>query len=502
MFNLEEIHDTNINIIQKEEYEIALKNFVLFGLYEEKETVFVSNLNLAIAFDYIEKNNLSQKVICLDEISFDKLYNKYIELKTDKQMNDIATVQEQTVIEDDDISVSEFLKTSSDIMTSEESAPIIKFVNSLFYQAIKKKASDIHIELHEFKGEIRYRINGVLTKHIELDKNIMALVVSRIKVISQLDISEKRLPQDGRTSIKLSGKTLDIRVSVLPTFYGERVVMRILMQSEDIPSLENLGIDINITKKLIDLSHNAHGMILVTGPTGSGKSTTLHSLLHKIQSRDKNIITVEDPVEYKSDTINQIQVNEAVGLTFASGLRSILRQDPDIIMVGEIRDEQTASIAVQSALTGHLVFSTLHTNTAPSAITRLLDMGVERFLISSALLGVLAQRLVRVVCQKCKEEDELSDYYKKEFEIKTNPTIYKEVGCKECNFTGYTNRVAIAELFIMQENVQTALKQNVDDTILKDLASKNGMISIKHQLIDMVLKGTTTLSEAIRVGLK
>jgi len=502
MFNLEEIHDTNINIIQKEEYEIALKNFVLFGLYEDTETVFVSNLNLAIAFDYIEKNDLSQKVICLDEISFDKLYNKYIELKTDKQMNDIATVQEQTVIEDDDISVSEFLKTSSDIMTSEESAPIIKFVNSLFYQAIKKKASDIHIELHEFKGEIRYRINGVLTKHIELDKNIMALVVSRIKVISQLDISEKRLPQDGRTSIKLSGRTLDIRVSVLPTFYGERVVMRILMQSEDIPSLENLGIDINITKKLIDLSDNAHGMILVTGPTGSGKSTTLHSLLHKIQSRDKNIITVEDPVEYKSDTINQIQVNEAVGLTFASGLRSILRQDPDIIMVGEIRDEQTASIAVQSALTGHLVFSTLHTNTAPSAITRLLDMGVERFLISSALLGVLAQRLVRVVCQKCKEEDELSDYYKNEFEIKTNPIIYKEVGCKECNFTGYTNRVAIAELFIMQENVQTALKQNVDDTILKDLASKNGMISIKYQLIDMVLKGTTTLSEAIRVGLK
>ena len=502
MFNLEEIHDTNINIIQKEEYEIALKNFVLFGLYEDTETVFVSNLNLAIAFDYIEKNDLSQKVICLDEISFDKLYNKYIELKTDKQMNDIATVQEQTVIEDDDISVSEFLKTSSDIMTSEESAPIIKFVNSLFYQAIKKKASDIHIELHEFKGEIRYRINGVLTKHIELDKNIMALVVSRIKVISQLDISEKRLPQDGRTSIKLSGRTLDIRVSVLPTFYGERVVMRILMQSEDIPSLENLGIDINITKKLIDLSDNAHGMILVTGPTGSGKSTTLHSLLHKIQSRDKNIITVEDPVEYKSDTINQIQVNEAVGLTFASGLRSILRQDPDIIMVGEIRDEQTASIAVQSALTGHLVFSTLHTNTAPSAITRLLDMGVERFLISSALLGVLAQRLVRVVCQKCKEKDELSDYYKNEFEIKTNPIIYKEVGCKECNFTGYTNRVAIAELFIMQENVQTALKQNVDDTILKDLASKNGMISIKYQLIDMVLKGTTTLSEAIRVGLK
>jgi len=502
MFKLEEIHDTNIQTIHKENYEIALKNFVLFGIYQEKEVIFVSNNKINIAFDFINKNNLQEDVICLDEVSFEKLFNKYVEIKTDKQMNDISDVQEQTVVDEDEISVAEFLQTSSDIMTSEESAPIIKFVNSLFYQAIKKKASDIHIEVHEFKGEIRYRINGVLTKHIELDKNIMLLVVSRIKVISQLDISEKRLPQDGRTSIKLSGRTLDIRVSVLPTFYGERVVLRILMQSEDIPSLENLGIDNILTKQLEKLSSNAHGMILVTGPTGSGKSTTLHSLLHKIQSRDKNIITVEDPVEYKSDTINQIQVNEAVGLTFASGLRSILRQDPDIIMVGEIRDNETASIAVQSALTGHLVFSTLHTNTAPSAITRLLDMGVERFLISSALLGVLAQRLVRVVCDKCKEEEQISSYYANELNVQENTIICKEVGCKECNFTGYKKRIAIAELFLMEENVQTVLKQNVDDTILNELASKNGMVSIKQQLINMVLNKSTTLSEAIRVGLK
>jgi general secretion pathway protein E len=224
--------------------------------------------------------------------------------------------------------------------------------------------------------------------------------------------------------------------------------------------------------------------------------------LHKIQSRDKNIITVEDPVEYKSDTINQIQVNSSVGLTFSSGLRSILRQDPDIIMVGEIRDNETASIAVQSALTGHMVFSTLHTNTAPSAITRLLDMGVERFLISSALLGVLAQRLVRVVCDDCKEYEVISSYYAKELNIKENVKICKEVGCKSCNFTGYSKRVAIAELFVMEDNVQMALKQNVDDTILNNLASENGMVSIKKQLISMVQNGTTTLSEAIRVGLK
>ena len=260
--------------------------------------------------------------------------------------------------------------------------------------------------MHEFKAEVRYRVDGVLTKHIELDKNIMSLVISRIKVISNLDISEKRIPQDGRTQIKIAGKTLDIRVSILPTFYGERVVMRILMQSEDILSVQELGFPSYITEELEKVLQNSYGMVLVTGPTGSGKSTTLHSLLHQVVSEEKNIITVEDPVEYKSNEFSQIQVNTKVGLTFASGLRSILRQDPDIIMVGEIRDSETASIAVQSALTGHLLFSTLHTNRAPAAITRLIDMGVEKFLISSSLLAVLAQRLVRKLCDECKCEDE------------------------------------------------------------------------------------------------
>ncbi len=476
MLDIKEIHDINLDVIEYNNYELALKSFVLFTSIEDKTVIAISKEHIAESFDYLSKyQDLELEIKFLNEPSFERLYTKFVEVKTDKQMSDITATTEEAIIDDEDMNISEFLKTSADIMTDEGSAPIIKFVNSLFYQAIKKKSSDIHIELHEFKGEVRYRVDGVLVKHIELDKNIMALVVSRIKVISNLDISEKRVPQDGRTAIKISGKTLDIRVSVLPTFYGERVVMRILMNSSDIPTLSNLGISDTITQSLSKLTSNSYGMILVTGPTGSGKSTTLHSLLQTIESRETNIITVEDPVEYKSDSINQIQVNEKVGLTFASGLRSILRQDPDVIMVGEIRDKETANISIQAALTGHLVFSTLHTNRAPAAITRLIDMGLERFLISSSILGVLAQRLVRKLCNSCKVEDVLAEHHLQEFDIDSDNIIYKALGCKDCNFTGYTGRVAIAELFIVDNNIKLALQETVDDEQLMDLAIKNGI---------------------------
>ena len=500
--NINEIHNTNLVAFDEvENYIVALKNFVLYTKIDDAVVIALSKEYMSISLDYISKIDINEEIVFLDEISFEKLYNRFLEIKTDKEMSAIQQEQEDATLSDDDFSVSEFLKLGSDILTSEESAPIIKFVNSLFYQAIKKKSSDIHIEMHEFKAEVKYRVDGVLIRHIELDKNIMSLVISRIKVISNLDISEKRVPQDGRTQIKVAGKTLGIRVSILPTFYGERVVMRILMQSSDIKSVSELGFPLYITDELEKILQNSYGMVLVTGPTGSGKSTTLHSLLHQVVSVEKNIITVEDPVEYKSNEFSQIQVNTKVGLTFASGLRSILRQDPDIIMVGEIRDSETASIAVQSALTGHLLFSTLHTNRAPAAITRLIDMGVERFLISSSLLAVLAQRLVRRLCPECKNEDD-SFASHKFFGLEANKTIYKPNGCKSCNFTGYNGRIAIGELFIINDEIKEYLKGEVDDNTLMKLATKNGMISLDKQLKTMLENGETSVDEVIRIGIK
>ena len=499
--NIQEIHNSNLLPYEIESYPIALKNYVLFSTIDEEIIIAISKEYMSISFDYLSKFDYEYKIVFLDDLSYEKLYNKFLEIKTDKEMSAIQQEQEGATVEDEDFSVSEFLKVGSDILTSEESAPIIKFVNSLFYQAIKKKSSDIHIEMHEFKAEVRYRVDGVLNKHIELDKNIMSLVISRIKVISNLDISEKRIPQDGRTQIKIAGKTLDIRVSILPTFYGERVVMRILMQSEDILSVNDLGFPKYITDELEKVLENSYGMVLVTGPTGSGKSTTLHSLLHQVVSEEKNIITVEDPVEYKSNKFSQIQVNDKVGLTFASGLRSILRQDPDIIMLGEIRDSETASIAIQSALTGHLLFSTLHTNRAPAAITRLIDMGIEKFLISSALLAVLAQRLVRKLCNDCKCED-TSDASYNLFGFDNNKTIYKANGCKSCNFTGYVGRIAIGELFVINDEIKEYLKTDVDDSTLMSLSLNHGMISLDKQLKQMLEHGDTSVSEAIRIGIK
>lgn len=500
--NIEEIHDiTLIPYDNIDRYDIALKNYVLFTKIDEKVVIALSNEYISLSFDYLSKYNYEYEVIFLDELSYEKLYNRFLEIKTDKEMSEIQQEQEGATLEDEDFSVSEFLKVGSDILTSEESAPIIKFVNSLFYQAIKKKASDIHIEMHEYKAEVRYRIDGVLAKHIELDKNIMSLVISRIKVISNLDISEKRIPQDGRTQIKIAGKTLDIRVSILPTFYGERVVMRILMQSDELLNLEELGFPSYITSELEKVVKNSYGMVLVTGPTGSGKSTTLHSLLHQVVSEEKNIITVEDPVEYKSNDFSQIQVNNKVGLSFASGLRSILRQDPDIIMLGEIRDSETASTAIQAALTGHLLFSTLHTNRAPAAITRLIDMGVEKFLISSSLLAVLAQRLVRKLCDDCKCEDE-SNASHELFNLNYSDKIYKSVGCKSCNFTGYTGRVAIGELFVLSDEIKEYLKGEVDDNTLMKLSLENKMIPLHEQLKHMLINGETSVDEAVRIGIK
>lgn len=500
---IQAIHDLTLEPHEPQDIDIniALKNYVLFTIQKESVVVCINEKYMAMAFEYISKLTQKYEFIFLDEESYERLFNRFLELKTDREFVDIDKTTEDEV-EDEELNLAEFLRNSSDILTSEESAPIIKFVNALFYQAIKKNSSDIHIEMHEFKGEVRFRIDGILVKHIELDKSILNLVISRIKVISNIDISEKRIPQDGRTQVKIAKRTLDIRVSVLPTYYGERVVMRILMDSEQIPTLQELGFDEDVVGVLNDVLKYSHGIILVTGPTGSGKSTSLHAFLQKLTSPEKNIITVEDPVEYKADNINQIQVNAKVGLTFASGLRSILRQDPDIVMVGEIRDTETASIATQAALTGHLVLSTLHTNNATSSIARLVDMKVEPFLISSSLLGVLAQRLVRVLCPKCKQEIPLDEEYAKEFGLPSNAKVCKAEGCKHCNYTGYSGRRAIGEIFILDDEVKTLLKNTTNDHQIRQLVKQKGFITLSQKLKTLVLEGETSMEEAIRVGIK
>jgi len=481
---------------------LLVKNYLLLTNIDTKPFAVLDKEHISDGLNYLAKLSLRCDICFLDRASYERLYNKYIEKRSDKELSSAFSEDEKEEFIEDDISLSEFLKTSSDILTSEESAPIIKFVNSLFYQAIKKRSSDIHIETHENRGIVRFRIDGALIKHVDLDKHIINLIINRIKVISNLDISEKRVPQDGRTVVKISGRSLDVRVSTLPTYYGERVVMRILMDASTIPTLEGLGFDSSLTEEFKTLLSHSYGMILVTGPTGSGKSTTLHSFLSAIATPEKNIITIEDPVEYKANNINQIQVNTKTGLTFAAGLRSILRQDPDIVMVGEIRDTETAKIAVQSALTGHLLLSTLHTNNTTAALTRLIDMGIEEFLISSSLLGVLAQRLVRVLCPHCKIEDEENEEFKVEFGIKKDTKIYKSKGCNQCNFTGYKGRVAVGELFLMNDEVKSMLKKGMNDFEIREIMHRNGLVLLSQKISSLVENGTTSFQEALRVGLK
>ena len=495
------LQDVNLEPLWEEElnHKLSLKHSLLFSEIEGEKRCIVQQETLGDALNYLSKLSLDYPVTLVDDESFERLKNKFLEIQTGSDFAEMSTTSEELIEVEADL--LEFIRNSQDLLSSEESAPIIKLVNSLFFQAIKKGASDIHIESGEKKGEVRLRIDGALKKHIDLEKSIVALVINRIKVISSLDISEKRVPQDGRTQISISGKTLDVRVSILPTYHGERVVMRILMQSEHIPTLESLGFVEEITKDLYKLLNHAHGMILVTGPTGSGKSTTLHACLQHISTPDKNIITVEDPVEYNADNISQIQVNSKVGLTFAAGLRSILRQDPDIIMVGEIRDSETADIALRSALTGHLLLSTLHTNDATSSLSRLMDMGIENFLISSTLLGVLAQRLARKLCVNCKEETKLAPVIAEEIDVPKEEYYFKATGCKECDFTGYKGRQAIGELFIINDEVKEMMKDGFNDHQVREFMKKNGMKTIADKLRDMLLSGETSYEEAIRVGL-
>jgi general secretion pathway protein E len=374
-------------------------------------------------------------------------------------------------------------------------APVIRLVNAMIAQAVEKRASDIHIEPFEKEFRVRYRIDGVLLNQESPPRELKAAIVSRLKLMAKLNIAERRLPQDGRIKLKILGREVDLRVSTLPTLFGESLVMRLLDRSAgEFYDLRRLGFDNHMLSRMEHYTELPHGIFLVTGPTGSGKSTTLYSALKRINIPDKKIITIEDPVEYQMDGINQIHVNPAIGLTFAAGLRHIVRQDPDVIMVGEIRDRETADIAIRAALTGHFVYSTLHTNDAPSAITRLTDMGVESYLITSSLVGVLAQRLVRVICRHCKTSAGTAITPEGET-IET----FRGAGCEQCSGSGYTGRVGIFELMDLNDEIRKRIMSNEDASQITAAARRNGMRNLREDGWMKVQDGLTTVQELMRV---
>ncbi len=393
------------------------------------------------------------------------------------------------------------LDEPQDLLDATDEAPIIRLVNSVLFQAVRQRASDIHFESFERGLVVRYRIDGVLYPVLTPPKHLQASIIARLKIMAGLNIAEKRLPQDGRFAIRTAGKDVDLRVSVLPTSHGERVVLRLLEKENRLLNLSEMGFSKERLAVIHQLIQLAHGIILVTGPTGSGKTTTLYAALTHINSPDKNIITVEDPVEYQLLGVGQMQVNPKINLTFAAGLRSILRQDPDVIMIGEIRDRETAEIAIHASLTGHLVFSTLHTNDAASAATRLIDMGIEPFLVASSVVAVLAQRLLRRICPDCKRpyrasEDELS---RLDLPPGSAVTLYRGAGCAACSQTGYRGRTGIFELMVLDDDIRRLIGGKADSTAIKQTAIAKGMVTLKQEGAERVIQGQTTLEEVMRI---
>ena len=404
--------------------------------------------------------------------------------------------------ESPDSIISEIEETA-DLLDDTSDAPVIKLVNLLLSRAVKARASDIHIEPFKQSLVIRYRIDGILYNIMNLPKGIQSSLASRIKIMAKLDIAEKRLPQDGRIDVKIGDKAIDIRVSMIPIAFGERIVLRLLDKTGTIFKLTDLGIDLERLTVLHELIHSPYGIILVTGPTGSGKTTTLYAALSTINNPEINIITIEDPIEYQIEGIGQIQVNPKIDLTFANGLRSIVRQDPDVILVGEIRDKETAEIAIQSSLTGHLVFSTLHTNDAASTITRLIDMKMEPFLISSSVIAIIAQRLVRTLCPDCKES--YTPGYESlasigiETKMLENNKIYRSMKCPACMNTGYRGRTAIFEMMVLNDDLKKVILKTSDANQIRSEAIKSGMSTLLHDGARKVLEGITSIEEVYRV---
>lgn len=463
---------------------------------EEASLITKANVEMSALMEARRFLAITPKVRVVSSDEFDN----QLELAYQRNASETQQLMEDIGNEVDLFSVAEELPGTEDLLESEDDAPIIKLINATLSEAIKEGASDIHIETFETRLVIRFRVDGVLREVLSPNRKLASLLVSRIKVMAELDIAEKRIPQDGRISLRIAGRAIDVRVSTMPSSYGERVVMRLLDKNNARLDLVDLGMTPENTDKFAQLLRKPHGIILVTGPTGSGKSTTLYAGLSDINSKDRNILTVEDPVEYELPGIGQTQVNPKVEMTFARGLRAILRQDPDVVMIGEIRDLETAEIAIQASLTGHLVISTLHTNTASGAITRMEDMGIEPFLLSSSLLAVLSQRLVRTLCNDCKQPYSPDEKEKALLGLEPydDVSVYQPKGCEKCNYSGYKGRVGIHELLIVDEEVRDKIHNGHGEQAIERHARQT-TASIRDDGMKKVLAGKTTLGEVLRV---
>ncbi|WP_426750736.1 type II secretion system ATPase GspE [Myxococcus sp. Y35] len=445
-------------------------------------------------------SSISQRIALASTIT-DAINSVY-----DRSVNETEQLVDEMETQDLD-AIAHELDEPKDLLDEDDEAPVIRLVNSVLFRAAKERASDIHIEPMERELMVRFRVDGVLQEIIKPPKRYQNAIVSRVKVMGQLNIAEKRLPQDGRIRIKLAGRDIDIRLSTIPTSHGERIVMRLLDKTATLLDLAEIGMSQKTLESMEAVIKRSHGIILVTGPTGSGKTTTLYGALSKINTPDLNILTVEDPVEYQLKGIGQMAINPKIGLTFAQGLRSFLRQDPDVIMVGEIRDKETAEIAIQASLTGHLVLSTVHTNDAAGAVTRLVDMGVEPFLVASSLTGILAQRLVRRVCPDCRVAFEPTDAELKELghsrasfrERYGVDRIYKAAGCPSCNRNGYRGRTGIYEFLPVDDDVRQLVLKNVDASTIKRSAMSKGMTTLLEDGARKIALGETTIAEVLSI---
>jgi general secretory pathway protein E len=499
---------TNITSISEREADLSLlakvplnflrDNMVLPIMYREQITLVTANPLQFQPLDELDMllGGFTQTAVATPKIIIDAI-NRYYPIEGTKEM--IAELEGEEEGLEEAVEFGDI--EEKDIMAAASEAPIIKLVNHILYQAVKRGASDIHVEPYEKELVVRYRIDGILYQIMTPPKRIQGALISRIKIMANLNIAEKRVPQDGRIDIKVTGKPIDIRVSILPVTFGERVVMRLFEKTGAIGKIKDLGFSEHDYAIIIEAIEKPNGIIYITGPTGSGKTSTLYIILAQLNKADVNIITVEDPVEKQVAGIGQVQVKEKIGLTFAAALRSILRQDPDIIMIGETRDAETAQIAIQSALTGHLVLSTLHTNSAPASITRLLDMGVEPYLIASSVVLVVAQRLVRRLCDTCKHQYKPSAELIKSLGLTTKDaekiTFYQAVGCENCNNTGYRGRFAIFEMMKMTPDIGKLTMERADTSRMRKQATTDGMVLLIQDGIRKIKEGVTTIEEVL-----